>query len=182
MLSTVIDVKMNVPLSVPGDTSLHKIIRNCRAVKEVEDFIAASDSQEISVMAKTPNNLGEIPYFILWSKSSRPTNIDNMLAKLLLPFTTENNFKKLSEKIHFSDVVAAYKSEANSQLYKNLELACKVANKARSLIKESSTHPQMDGKNNEDIMKLQYEIRALTQVEKIKRVTLLDACPKTKHC
>lgn len=130
-------------LNIDGDTALHSLVRNLNSSKEITQFVEMMGEEQSSIMAKTVNNKGEIP-FDLVKKLNINQKEKTIINSMLLDLASKNNLKKLSESINLSDVIKQY--EANGPLtaaqLANLEEACVITNLVRQIIVESTTHPQ----------------------------------------
>jgi hypothetical protein len=122
------------------DTPLHVVIRSAKTAEEIEEYLKKEDDISLDNMAKTVNNNGELPIFILHSKPFEYKKRDR-LRLLLLPFTLPKACKPFSENINPEVILAGYSRLKEPALYVNLELGCQAVNAARSLFTTIPTHP-----------------------------------------
>lgn len=124
-----------------GDTPLHYTIRHAKNVDDVKLFLARNRSAE--AMARTINNKGKLPIDLV-NEMKLDNDVKQKLRALLTPVATRRFLTKLSDRIECKTVLNDYYFSPNSQIYKNLELACLIGNEVREVMKESSTHPQFE--------------------------------------
>lgn len=113
-----------------GDTPLHAILRRYSNEQLILTFIATIPN--ISEMAKTVNDLGEIPLDLI--KDS-----DSVLYDKVLAITLPTNYSKLSEPIDPDKLPI---NRSNDKLNENLRLGVLISNYARMMLSNSSTHPE----------------------------------------
>lgn len=123
-----------------------------------------------STMARTVNDNGEIPYDLV-NKLQINEDEKAKIYLLLLPLTTKNSLKNLSERLNFKDILKQYNPSPESNLYRNLQEACMAANKSRELIKASSTHPQ-ENLSYLQFCKLNQNFVILTKIHQATRLAL----------
>lgn len=126
-----------------GNTWLHREILACISPNLILDFIK-SNPHETTHMLQTVNNLGKTPHDLIIAHTQLTIEQKNKLSLPILVLLANKEVMALSKEIKI-DNLDHY--ESNSVLYKNLILACNVANQVRQILKRSCTHPEMNFTN-----------------------------------
>lgn len=132
----------------PGDTPLHAIAREFKRPQDLRFYLDSLPEEKAVRMAKTTNDEGKLPIDYV---SPLPEALGNRvlgqnriaMAGMLLPYTLKNPFRPMDELLDVHDVLKKFRHWyiRNPELAENLKFACQVANEARSIIQDSSSHP-----------------------------------------
>jgi hypothetical protein len=137
-----------------GNTELHDLLlRDNIDSHMLDEWIQQNGEEKARKMAKTVNNSDHLPLDLI---EENPLKYDdsseiNKLYNLLIPLTIPESFKSLSEHIDAEAIRQEFQPVSNSLLETNLMLGVEAANYARSHIKQSTTHPQMNKASSEEL-------------------------------
>ena len=126
------------------DTQLHSIINNGSSLHTVIDTINQIPREQVAQMARTTNNAGKLPLDLINNMPLVLDDQDQVTGFLLNITNYETNFKPFNEPVSASDTLKKYYSDLDENLNDHLQLACSVANKSRSTVKVSTTHPDFN--------------------------------------
>lgn len=122
--------RLSPPPPPQGDTPLHAILRRHSNEQLILTFMATIPN--IREMAKTVNDLGEIPIDLIKDNASK-------LYEKVLEITLPANYLTLSEPIDPNKLPF---NRSNTRLNENLRLGVMISNYARMILSTSSTHPE----------------------------------------
>lgn len=124
-------------------TPLHHLIQNCKAASDVKLFLEKTDFDAAEKMSREVNDRGQLPVDVV-PETKLNEDAKEELYSILSPYIIANPLKELSEYIDSKEILAKFPCSPSSEMYKNIELACFVANEARKALKKSHTHPQIN--------------------------------------
>ena len=139
-----------------GNTFLHFAVLKSLSAKDFLNRIANIDCELLRLMATTKNNESKLPVelvSLLNIADTEKEKLCHVLLELTLP-----KVKPLTEKINFDEVCATYGVQPCTPLHYHLKVGCEIANDARSIIDESSTHPQINQYDYQRYARLNNEI------------------------
>lgn len=151
--------------SAPGDTELHQVVRHKDRLKLIQDLLSRTSTTEFEKMAKTVNDIGELPVDVVKSALHFERDRDEMYS-LLAPFMGSPDVPPLSTPIDVNSILSRY-SSLPAGVIQTIQIACEVANKTRSLIPDSHTHPQTNELPKKAVVDL--ERRVATMRTNLKR-------------
>lgn len=152
--------KSAIAVDANGDTPLHRIIRTCHHAQEALTFIS-QDIRLATRMTTMVNHLGDLPYDLI-DAITLPDEDKNTLAHHLFSLMiSQRHLMKLTEILDLAEIKHRYRLTDRSDLSTNIEIGVEAANYARSIIWQSSTHPEVNAKRISEIKKI---IRAMMEL------------------
>ena len=138
-----------------GNTPLHDAVRNFQKLDEFENFLQTV-AKDAPVMAKTINDQGQLPLDLAQDlkcdeKTARKLNL------ILFHIIINDPLKKLSDLIDSQEILDRYHFPAESEIYKNLQIACAVANETRQAIVVTSYNQKYHSLKSEALVKDYFE-------------------------
>ncbi|KTC94533.1 hypothetical protein Lery_2700 [Legionella erythra] len=138
-------------------TPLHTTIDLCSCAKEVMDYVQKLEKDQIIKMLHTPNKKGHLPIHLV-DDLRLDSREKEKIYQLLLPYM-KPALPSLSTPVDFKTISHQYEILSDSPLYQPLKIACLLVNQIRQTAFLSSTHPDMTGKDAEDVELLHREIK-----------------------
>lgn len=154
-----------------GNNLLHQAVRH-GPLGEIK-FLLSSQPLMSSFMAKKTNDYGCLPYDVI-EESRLDYYEKSETSALLLPLMREHDVKPLSQPINVDAILASYYPHCGPVLLNKLKLACDITNKARSLILDSDTHPQINDYDLDKSFAIRAKVRAMRKDLKLSRKDNLD--------
>lgn len=135
-----------------NETPLHRLVRNCTE-SDLKEFIEQQGEEPTKSMACMTNSLGQIPLDIVADRKDQDA-LRKALIELSLP-----KCKPLSTLFRSDQILSLYALGNDASLNKLLVIACDIGNYVRTVIKESSTHPQTNFYTKEEKLRLHQEMQ-----------------------
>lgn len=128
-----------------GDTSLHLAVRKCTSYDDFIKLIKNISLREQIDNSLTVNNKGKLPFDILIKRDLSTKDFDKIFSHLIKT-ALKRKIKPINELIDFHEILNQYQLEPNSELYKQLEVACELMNTVRTHMTKrlSTTHPTIN--------------------------------------
>lgn len=141
------------------DTPLHALLRTCKSVDEIQKFIDTNDHKSIAEMAKTVNERGELPIFMIYSLPF--SHKEQLEAQtLLLSFSKTDSYEPLGP-LQDKPILDKYSHLKDTPIYENIELGVKAIQAVRAEIKEASTHIEVNDIDESKRNEIGQKIKAL---------------------
>lgn len=143
----------DIPVDEAGNTPLHQLASSSIHANQLYRFIESNSPEKAKVMAAMANNEGQLPI-------DRLVKQNEIIRNALINLATPANYLAMNEPMNLDDLIPPYSDYSNNKFLVAFEIGCKIANKARKAIKQSTTHPEC-------------EIHTKTQVEISKKIDQL---------
>ncbi|QRN03561.1 hypothetical protein GH742_06635 [Legionella sp. MW5194] len=138
-------------------TPLHAAISSCTSASEIIHYVTQTNQQHLARMLYTPNKKGLLPIHLIRGLSIAPEEKE-ALYQCLLPYV-KPSVPSLTTPVDLKTICNQYKIQPDSPLYGTVKIACLLVNQIRQTDFLSSTHPDISGKDAEDIELLHREIK-----------------------
>ncbi|HLB43503.1 MAG TPA: hypothetical protein VJN02_11790 [Gammaproteobacteria bacterium] len=141
-----------------GDTRLHTAMYAQQPTEEIKRLIQEIGSDAVSLMARTVNDRGQLPFDLVCNDDSRSelSAAAEKVGLALLPLMTVD-MPPISQPVATPLILQRYEAitRNNIQLGTALKMAGDLANEVRQIVTESGSHPQSNGRSYTEVLKTQ---------------------------